>query len=93
MNSDFLTFLATWGFLIGFVTGCLWNRAFGRKNEVLKSDSNKLSVAVDMGKLVLENERFREALELIAAPKRPDGTYNRCREACKELARAALEEK
>lgn len=31
-----------------------------------------------------------EALELIAAPKRADGTYNRCREACEELARATL---
>lgn len=32
-----------------------------------------------------------EALELIAIPKRADGTYNRCREACEELARSALE--
>lgn len=31
------------------------------------------------------------ALELIAAPKRPDGTYNRCREACEQLARETLE--
>lgn len=31
-----------------------------------------------------------EALELIAAPKRPDGTYNRCREACERLAKEAL---
>lgn len=37
-------------------------------------------------------EKMREALELIAAPKRPDGTYNRDREACEELARAALAE-
>ena len=29
-----------------------------------------------------------EALKLIAAPKRSDGTYNRGREACEELARA-----
>jgi hypothetical protein len=30
------------------------------------------------------------ALELIAAPKRGDGTYNRCREACETLAKEAL---
>lgn len=30
------------------------------------------------------------ALELVAAPKRRDGTYNRCREACEQLAREAL---
>lgn len=33
---------------------------------------------------------LRAALELIATPKRPDGTYNRCREACEHLAKAAL---
>jgi hypothetical protein len=31
-----------------------------------------------------------EALTLIAAPKRPDGTYNRDREACEQLAKDAL---
>jgi prefoldin subunit 5 len=30
------------------------------------------------------------ALELIATPKRSDGTYNRCREACETLAKEAL---
>jgi len=38
-----------------------------------------------------ENKRLRGALELIAIPKRSDGTYNRCREACEVLAREALE--
>ena len=32
----------------------------------------------------------REALELIAAPQRTDGTWNRDREACRELAAEAL---
>lgn len=32
----------------------------------------------------------REALELIAAPIRPDGTWNRDREACRQLALEAL---
>lgn len=40
-----------------------------------------------------ENARLREALQLIATPKRPDGTYNRSREACEQLARDALEGK
>ena len=34
--------------------------------------------------------RLRAALELIAVPMRPDGSYNRDREACGILARAAL---
>lgn len=31
-----------------------------------------------------------EALEKIAAPKRPDGTYNLSREACEQIAKEAL---
>lgn len=32
----------------------------------------------------------REALELIAAPMRTDGTWNRDREACRQIASEAL---
>lgn len=32
----------------------------------------------------------RQALELIAAPMRPDGTWNRDREACRQIAAEAL---
>lgn len=42
-----------------------------------EQDGDRLAVAV-------------EALRLVATGKRPDGTYNRCREACEELARKAL---
>lgn len=47
------------------------------------------------GKRSQEQEcaRLRAALELIATPKRSDGTYNRCREACEQLAREALDPK
>ena len=45
-------------------------------------------------KLIMEeSSRYKAALELIAAPKRPDGTYNRCREACEQLAKEALKAK
>lgn len=38
-----------------------------------------------------ERQRLmREALELIATPQRPDGTWNRDREACRLLALKAL---
>ena len=36
-------------------------------------------------------DRLRVALELIASPMRPDGTWNRDREACRQLALAALQ--
>src|SRR5690606_32578631 len=35
-------------------------------------------------------ERLADALRLIAAPIRPDGTWNRDREACRQIARDAL---
>jgi len=38
-------------------------------------------------------ERLRVALRLIATPKRPDGTWNRDREACRKLAQDALDGK
>ncbi len=44
----------------------------------------------DYYKVSDEVTRLRAALELIAAPIRPDGTYNRCREACEQLAKEAL---
>lgn len=34
--------------------------------------------------------RAREVLELIAAPMRPDGTWNRDREACRQMAAETL---
>ena len=37
-------------------------------------------------------ETLQAALELVATPRRADGTYNRSREACEQLARAALRE-
>jgi len=37
-----------------------------------------------------ERDVLHAALELIAVPMRPDGTYNRDRAACGTLARAAL---
>ena len=41
-------------------------------------------------KAEVEASRLRKALELIAEPMRPDGTYNRDRMACELLAREAL---
>ena len=43
-----------------------------------------------VSELQTEVARLRQALELIACPKRPDGTYNRGREACELLAKDAL---
>ena len=41
-------------------------------------------------KLRAHMEGMRRALELIAAPMRPDGTWNRDRLACQQLAEEAL---
>jgi len=46
-----------------------------------------------VAELQTESARLREALELIACPERPDGTYNRDRRACELLAKDALKPK
>ena len=37
-----------------------------------------------------QRDKLRAALELIATPRRPDGTWNRDREACRQIAAEAL---
>jgi len=50
-----------------------------------------ICIALEQGMVLQQEiERLRAALKLIAAPKRSDGTYNRCREACEKLAKEAL---
>lgn len=68
--------------------------------EFLKEQHEKTLLAIAMREnefisnreadVLGENDRLREALELIAAPMRPDGTWNRDRQACAELARGVL---
>jgi len=45
---------------------------------------------VENARLARVNEVYKSALELISAGVRPDGTYNRSREACEQLANEAL---
>ena len=54
------------------------------------SRSQKLAAAGFTRRPSLWAMKARNALELIAAPMRPDGTWNRDREACRELAAEAL---
>ena len=48
-------------------------------------------LASDYDALRLRHESARAALALIATPPRPDGTWNRDRQACYELAKQELE--
>lgn len=59
-------------------------------NRNLISENKKLKEKV----LFLQDRcgNYETVLALIATPKRADGTYNRCREACEELAKKALSE-
>lgn len=47
-------------------------------------------LAAELEKLTKWVNRARDALTLIATPQRPDGTWNRDRAACRELAARAL---
>jgi hypothetical protein len=51
-----------------------------------------MDIFPEITRLTVQNEKFRAALELIASPKRADGTYNRSREACEQLAKETLNE-
>lgn len=52
---------------------------------------NKLTTMQDPAVLAQALDTALSALNLISMPARPDGTYNRSREACEELARKTLE--
>jgi hypothetical protein len=65
------------------------------------NDLNELSAAlgwpagishgpVEFDVLLARIAKMRQALTLIATPMRPDGTWNRDRDACRQLAEEAL---
>lgn len=60
------------------------------EHDDLRTRSQKLADAGFTRRPSLRALEMREALELIAAPVRPDGTWNRDREACRQLAAEAL---
>jgi hypothetical protein len=59
-------------------------------DEVEEKAIDLLDAECVIERLRTERDRYRAALELIAAPMREDGTYNRCREACQQIAAEAL---
>lgn len=58
------------------------------ENENLRAENEALKQRVE--RLHQAYGSMHTALELIAAPRRPDGTYNRNRAACEVLARETL---
>jgi hypothetical protein len=55
-----------------------------------RTRSQKMADAGYVRRPGLQAMEMRSALELIAAPMRPDGTWNRDRAACQQLAAEAL---
>ena len=54
--------------------------------------SNKvISADEKIRELMIQRDKYRAALELIAISIRPDGTYNRDRRACELLAKETLQ--
>lgn len=54
-----------------------------------QQDANERQ-AVMLREQAVKTQRLSEALDLIAAPQRRDGTWNRDREACRQVAADAL---
>lgn len=67
-----------------------------RRDADIELDVQKLDIvealkeAYTLGEL--QASKAVEVLRLVAAPKRADGTYNRDREACEQLAREVLKQ-
>ena len=66
--------------------------------QVERCAKNELADAIRIGDLINDKYRLqmaldqcRAALELIASPIRPDGTWNRDRAACQQIAREAID--
>lgn len=61
--------------------------AFGYEKKV-ERERDALRAVVEA--LTLRCAQLESVLQLIATPKRADGTYNYCREACEQLAKEVL---
>ena len=59
-----------------------WHTEIYDREQRLIKERNQVITALEEAKAVLR---------LIASPRRPDGTYNRDRQACEDLARETLE--
>jgi len=59
-------------------------------DERAKKSDALIDVVQDITRLAVNLGEAIAALELIAAPRRPDGSYNRDRAACGSIAREAL---
>ena len=59
-------------------------------DERAKKSYALIDVVQDITRLAVNLGEAIAALELIAAPRRPDGSYNRDRAACGSIAREAL---
>lgn len=60
---------------------------FGYEKEIAR-ERDALRTVVEA--LTLRCAQLESVLQLIATPKRADGTYNYCREACEQLAKEVL---
>jgi hypothetical protein len=66
-------------------------REIDRQREVIRKVNARCDyIGIRLGEVIREREQMAEALTLIAAPMRPDGSWNRDRGACRQLALGVL---
>ena len=86
--------VANWERKESLQASCCWENEKAAKEAEKKlkiTTRSNIDLCGTIDELEAKLQVAREALESIAAPVRNDGTYNRCREACEQLARQALE--
>lgn len=68
------------------------SRRLAREQARKRNAQNEMERTLErVGELQLRVDRLESALERVASPRRPDGSYNLGREACEQIARKALE--
>lgn len=60
------------------------------RNDLHKAQTDLYKAHTDIRVLLATIEKLLEFIRLVAADKRPDGTYNRCREALEISAKELL---
>jgi len=81
----------TWRSVVGILIEVAANGETSRARLEARNELGRMADLADgYAALSIKSEDRRTALELIASPMRPDGTWNRDREACRQLAVEAL---
>lgn len=90
-ETQYVDLTPTWSAVVGILIEVAAHGETKKARDEARDELIKMArIADGYAELSIKSEDRRTALELIASPMRPDGTWNRDREACRQLAVEAL---